>query len=253
VTSPGGPDGRPPQTATGRPVRRRSRFLTALAIVVGLLVAVNALHAFGPRGTGLVAGPLMAAILVVLGRQAWGLSWHDLGLSRLSWRRGARWAAAAVLAVGGVFTLGAWWPLTRVAFLDSRYATTMATALLTAFVIIPLGTVFVEEIAFRGVLQGLLTRRRGVAWGLGASSALFGLWHVLPSLDLDQANQAVGAVAGHTPAAQVGVVAAVVAFTALAGLILAELRRRSGSLLAAAGLHWAVNGVGVLVAAAIYR
>jgi membrane protease YdiL (CAAX protease family) len=226
--------------------------ITALAIVVGLLVAVNTLHAYGPPGIGLVAGPLMAATLVLLGRQSWGLSWHDLGLSRRNWRRGARWAGLAVLAVVVVYALGAWWPLTRVAFLDRRYATTMATALLSAFVLIPIGTVLVEEIAFRGVLQGLLTRRRGVAWGLGLSSVLFGLWHILPSLDLDRANQAVGALFGHTPAAQVGVVAAVVAFTAAAGLILAELRRRTGSLIAAAGLHWAVNAVGALVAAALY-
>jgi membrane protease YdiL (CAAX protease family) len=46
------------------------------------------------------------------------------------------------------------------------------------------------------------------------------------------------------------VVGAVV-FTTIAGLVLGELRRRSGSLLAAAGLHWAVNGVGVLMAAVL--
>jgi membrane protease YdiL (CAAX protease family) len=42
-----------------------------------------------------------------------------------------------------------------------------------------------------------------------------------------------------------------VAFTALAGLLLCELRRRSGSLLAAAALHWATNGLGLLLAAAL--
>ena len=39
---------------------------------------------------------------------------------------------------------------------------------------------------------------------------------------------------------------AVVAFTGAAGLLLCELRRRSGSLLAPAGLHWATNALGVL-------
>jgi membrane protease YdiL (CAAX protease family) len=50
----------------------------------------------------------------------------------------------------------------------------------------------------------------------------------------------------------VGSVLAAVVFTALAGLLLAELRRRSGSILAAAGLHWAVNALGVLVAAILF-
>ena len=42
-----------------------------------------------------------------------------------------------------------------------------------------------------------------------------------------------------------------VAFTAVAGLLLCELRRRSGSLLAAAALHWATNGLGLLVTAGL--
>jgi membrane protease YdiL (CAAX protease family) len=43
-----------------------------------------------------------------------------------------------------------------------------------------------------------------------------------------------------------------VAFTGLAGVVFCELRRRSGSLLAPAGLHWATNGLGVLAAAAVW-
>jgi membrane protease YdiL (CAAX protease family) len=35
-----------------------------------------------------------------------------------------------------------------------------------------------------------------------------------------------------------------VAGTALAGVVFCELRRRSGSLLAPMGLHWALNGLG---------
>jgi uncharacterized protein len=43
-----------------------------------------------------------------------------------------------------------------------------------------------------------------------------------------------------------------VLFTALAGVLFCELRRRSGSLLASIGLHWATNGLGVLAAASIW-
>ncbi len=43
-----------------------------------------------------------------------------------------------------------------------------------------------------------------------------------------------------------------VLFTGLAGVVFCELRRRSGSLLASAGLHWATNGLGVLASAAVW-
>jgi membrane protease YdiL (CAAX protease family) len=81
---------------------------------------------------------------------------------------------------------------------------------------------------------------------------LFGLWHVLPSLQIAGANAAVGTLAGSGSAGRLGAVLAVVAFTAVAGVFLGELRRRSGSLLASAGLHWAGNGVGVLFTALLF-
>ena len=43
-----------------------------------------------------------------------------------------------------------------------------------------------------------------------------------------------------------------VAFTAASGVVFCELRRRSGSLLAPAGLHWATNGLSVLASAAVF-
>ena len=80
---------------------------------------------------------------------------------------------------------------------------------------------------------------------------LFGVWHIVPSLHLGHANRAVGAVLGTDTTGRVLTVLTGVGFTALAGLLLCELRRRSGSLLAAAALHWATNGLGLLLAAAL--
>ena len=74
-------------------------------------------------------------------------------------------------------------------------------------------------------------------------------WHILPSTGLSQVNPAVNAlVGGGWLGTALGVAGAVV-FTGLAGLLFCELRRLSGSLLAPIGLHWAVNGLGVLVSA----
>jgi membrane protease YdiL (CAAX protease family) len=45
---------------------------------------------------------------------------------------------------------------------------------------------------------------------------------------------------------------ATVLFTGLSGVVFCELRRRSGNLLAPAGLHWATNGLAVLASAALW-
>jgi len=98
------------------------------------------------------------------------------------------------------------------------------------------------------VLWALLRRGRGRRTATVVSSVLFGLWHVLPSLGL-AADEAVGTVVGRGASGQVMSVLGTVLFTGLAEVVFCELRRLGGSLLASAGLHWAVNGLGVLAAA----
>ncbi|GAA2659096.1 CPBP family intramembrane glutamic endopeptidase [Paractinoplanes durhamensis] len=226
------------------------RLALILGAVVLVLAAVNVAGKFGPRHTGLVAGPLVAGILVVIARRA-GLTWRDLGLSRRTLLPGLKYAVGAVLAVAVVYAIGIALPLTRPAFQDVRYHLHPGAALMTAFIVVPLGTVLLEEIAFRGVLLGLINRHRGATWASITSSVLFGLWHILPSLRLNSANQAVGSAFGSGATGRVLAVLGAVAFTAVAGLLLCELRRRSGSLLAAAALHWATNGLGLLAASAL--
>ncbi len=98
--------------------------------------------------------------------------------------------------------------------------------------LIPVGTVLLEEVAFRGVLWGLLRRAYGTATATIVSSLLFGLWHALPSLGLASDNQAITQTIGTGRSAQVVTVLGTMAFTAGAGVVFCELRRRSGSLLA---------------------
>jgi membrane protease YdiL (CAAX protease family) len=222
----------------------------ALALVVVALVAVNVLDHFGPRGTPLVVGPVVALGLVVLARRA-GLGWRELGLARSTWRRGARWALAETGLVAAGYAVAVAIPALRLGFRDARYDRPALAALLAAFVVIPVGTVLLEEVAFRGVLWGWIQRAHGAVYATAWSSVLFGLWHVLPSLGLGRVNEGVAAVAGRGTAGQVAPIAGAVIFTGLSGVLLCELRRRSGSLLAPIGLHWAVNGVGLLAAAAV--
>jgi len=222
----------------------------AVFVTVGILVVVNVVDIRVPHAS-LVAGPATAAGLLALARLA-GLSWAELGLGSGTWRRGLIWAGVIVGAVAVVYAVGAALPLTRDAFRDSRYDFGWGEALLTAFVLIPVGTVLLEEVAFRGVLWGLIRRVRGTAAATIVSSVLFGVWHVLPSLGLSSDNEAIGSAVGRGKSAQVITVLATVAFTALSGVVFCELRRRSGSLLASASLHWATNGLGVLASAAVW-
>ena len=222
----------------------------AVAIVIAVLAVVNVVDARVAHAS-LVLGPVGAAGFLALARWA-GLSWQELGLGRGTWRRGLIWAAAAIGAVAVVFTVGATLPATRDAFRDARYHLDAQHALLTAFVLIPLGTVLFEEVAFRGVLWGLLRRGHGTLTATIVSSALYGVWHVLPSLGLATNNQAIGNTVGKGTSGEAIAVLSTVLFTGLAGVVFCELRRRSGSLLASIGLHWATNGLGVLAAASIW-
>jgi uncharacterized protein len=222
----------------------------AVFVTVVILAFVNVIDIQVPHAS-LVVGPTCAVVLLALARVA-GLSWAELGLGPGTWRRGLIWSAVIIGAVAVVYAAGAALPVTRDAFRDTRYHLGWADALLTSLVLIPVGTVLVEEVAFRGVLWGLVRRVRGTAAATVVSSVLFGLWHVLPSLGLSSDNEAIGDAVGRGRSAQLITVLATVAFTALAGVVFCELRRRSGSLLASASLHWATNGLGVLASAAVW-
>jgi membrane protease YdiL (CAAX protease family) len=221
------------------------------ALVIGALAFVNlAKHRLAPGDVSFSAAAALA--LLLLARRS-GLSWEQLGLGRGQLRSGGTWALAAVLSVAGAYVAGVLTPRTRSAFLDSRYQQDLPHALVTALVVIPIGTVLLEEVGFRSVLWATLHRQSTPAGAMALSSVLFGLWHVLPSLDFTAAHAATGErdEAGTRQKAMVAL--GTVAFTALGGLVAGEMRRRSGSLLASAGMHWATNGLGVLFGVAAWR
>jgi membrane protease YdiL (CAAX protease family) len=226
---------------TGTAVRRVPA-VVATAVVVVALVAMNLAEHLLSAPWWL--GPVEAAALLAFARFT-GSTWADLGLARERWASGARWGLGVIAVVAVVCAVAVLLPATRVAFHDSRYHLPLARALLTAFVVIPLGTVVLEEIAFRSVLWAVLARQFRTWVVLATTSVLFGLWHILPSLHLASANRGVSETIGGEGSALI--VVATVAFTALGGLVFGELRRRSGSVLASVGAHWATNGLGVLV------
>jgi uncharacterized protein len=208
-----------------------------LAVAKGVDRAIPGAHV--AVGLGLIA-----CLLAITRVQ--GLTTADLGLAQSSWPAGLRWGAAAAALVGTAYALAYVTGPVREALPDGEGGVGLA-ALWTVLVVIPLGTVLPEELAFRGLLLALLGRRYGDLSAILLSSGLFGLWHVVPSLGGGTANATMASVVGADAAGTLVRVVVTVVFTALAGVVLCALRLRSGSLLAPVLAHWTVNGLGFIV------
>ena len=124
--------------------------------------------------------------------------------------------------------------------------------LLTVFIVIPLGTAFLEEVAFRGVLLGLCLQRTSVVRAAVISSVAFGLWHIAPTLSTASSNSALDRGTGST-LAFVGLVIGMVLAMTVAGLVFCWLRLRSTSLLAPFLLHAGVNSTAFFLAWLVVR
>ncbi|WFR71935.1 CPBP family intramembrane metalloprotease [Prescottella defluvii] len=222
-----------------------------VAVVVVVLVATNMIAHFTTIWASIATVPIAAVILVGLTRRR-GLGWSELGLSPRHWRKGTLYALASVGIVLAVVAIGVALPMTRQFFMADRYAT-ISGALVASMIVIPLQTVIPEELAFRGVLHGTLSRVSGARGVFAAGSLLFGLWHIASSLGLTSGNKGLSAMLGGGPLGQALGIAGAVAATAAAGFVFTWLRRRSGSLLAPIALHWSLNGVGALAAALVWH
>ena len=213
-----------------------------VAVVAAVLVAWNNLLV-----PALPADPVVrmianvAGVLVlVLAARAGGLSWRDLGLCPTTWRAGLRWGGAAVGVAALGYAVAFLLPATRPLLENPAVEGSPTSALvLRALLLIPVGTVLCEELAFRGVLHGLTERAwAGRLWaGRGvvfAVASAFAIWHVAGAL---------AAPVGGVPVLGVAVVLFV---TALGGVVMSVVRRRTGSLFASIGIHLGTNVVGLV-------
>jgi membrane protease YdiL (CAAX protease family) len=177
----------------------------------------------------------------------------DLGLGRDRAGRGLAVGLAAAAPVVATVGLGAAVPATRRWFLDERATTGGAGhALYHTLVRIPLGTAVAEEAIFRGALLGLLLQRHSRVRASAVSSVLFGLCHVLPTLDTLALNPA-GSAVGGDPVRTGGAVLASVLVTTAAGLGLCWLRFRGDSLVAPTVVHAALNSTAFAAARLVAR
>jgi hypothetical protein len=163
-----------------------------VATVVGLLAVWNLVVNLAlPSVAYVPANALAAAGLLLIGRRR-ALSWAQLGVGRDRAGAGLRIGIAAGAAIAVVIGALVTWPWSRRFFEDgSLVGVGVAGMLYQVLVRIPLGTALFEEVAFRGVLLGAW-RRAGLRAAGAATSALFGLWHVVPTLGRLDLNAAGG-------------------------------------------------------------
>jgi CAAX protease family protein len=236
-------------------VRARLRGRPGVPVLTGALVAVlcawnNVVvtRVPGYPGSYVAANAAATGTVLVAARRA-GLTWAELGFSRRRWPAGSRWGGgcAALVAAGYGATLAvpALRPLVRDARIEGLDAADIAYQVLVR---IPVGTVLWEEVAFRGVLLAGLLRLLPRAHAVAASAAVFGIWHVRPTLAALAANDVV-----RGPVRRGGVVVLACLGTAAAGALFAWLRLRTGSLAAPVLLHLATNSLGTVAAAAAFR
>src|SRR5687768_1541148 len=185
------------------------------------------------------AGLALIAISVAFAR-ALGLDAVAVGLNRMGFARGAAVGAGLGL-VGATAAVGAlrlvapaivgqpveYSPLAQVTDFElSRHV----------LMFLPLGTVIPEELAFRGVLLGVLLRRMRQRDALIISGAAFALWHLgVAIVTVDDTT--LGSPSPHFGFATVVAVAVVL----LGGSALSWIRLRMRSLATTIALHWAFN------------
>ncbi len=212
----------------------RGRTRAVLIATVGALVVADVVRsAWLPSGWHLSFNISLAVVVGGLAVVA-GLTAAEIGLRQTA--SGLRWGGAAFAAITTVVVAAAL--IDPSLFDDDRIDIGAGRMLVKVLFTIPVGTVLVEELAFRGVLLALLRRVTSTRWAVAVSSVLFGLWHVPGAVNSDDG---IASIAG------------IVAGTTVAGLAFCWLRLRSGSLLAPALAHVATNSVVFAVAWTVSR
>lgn len=216
----------------------------ATAAVLAAFNVARALGAFGRFGD-------TVGLLVAIGLVWWamrsGRSVGQLGLGRDRLRSGLAWGGGAFGLVLAVVVLAGVVPGASDFLQDDRARISLPALVFELGVSILLLTVIPEELTFRGVLLGSGVEGWGRRRGMFASSALFGLWHVAPTLGTSGGNAQLSDVSS-SAGGRAGLVVAAVLTTFVAGMVFSWLRMRSGSVVAPMLAHLATNGVTLVVA-----
>jgi len=209
----------------------------ALLLAVALL-AYNTALALSRVGSGNLVPLNVAAMAgLVAAASATGLSPEEMGLGAEALGRGVLWGLALVPVAPLVLGLTLVVP-GGVRLLRDVRLTELSTGelWLRVLVRIPLATALFEEVAFRGVLLGMLSETFSTTTSVVLSSVAFGLWHVGPAWVRSVANRPDAPWTARLPE-----IVGTVALTAAGGALFALLRIHTGSVAAPAIVHASVN------------
>ncbi len=207
---------------------------TIVLLALGLLLRSSVVGGAGDFWINVAS----IGLLGIVGRAA-ALTADELGTRRRFLGSGLRWGGAAFAAVTALLLVAAIVPATSGFFDDDRADISAAELWLKVLVVIPIGTVVFEELAFRGVLLGLLRRLASTTKAVVIAAILFGVWHVPTAWNTSSAA---------SNGARIGEVAGTVVATTIAGFVFCYLRLRSKSLLAPMLAHAATNSVTFAIA-----
>jgi membrane protease YdiL (CAAX protease family) len=175
------------------------------------------------------------------------LTAENLGLSRRNIWSGLRYGVLCIVTLASI--LLAVYFIRSGIFHDPRYNKSIGAALTTALLLVPLQTVFFEEISFRGILPALITRLTSSNWTAAITSSLaFGMWHVITAGEFKTIHATGNVITNRS--LTVGII---LLFTSSAGLFLYYLRLRSKSLVAPIMVHWFANAFAIILTALSWK
>ena len=190
-------------------------------------------------------------VALAIARHA-GVTVPALGYCRDRIRSGLTVGGIVMGVIGVGVAIGVAIPATREFFYDDRVIERSTwVVVFDALIRIPIATAFYEETLFRGVLFGMFVRRWAPIWAALSTNLLFGLWHILPTLDTLETNPAGGMLDGFAGIA-LAAVGSVIG-TALAGFGFLWLRLRANSTVAPVMAHIATNSFALLAALFVVR
>jgi membrane protease YdiL (CAAX protease family) len=199
-----------------------------------------------PHGWELPAGIGAAGAMLGLAHLS-GADMTSEGLDPANAESGLRLGLAVGVPAAALVLAGAAIPAVRKYYHDDRITRATSDDITYHLLArIPFATAMTEEVIFRSALLGVFGRTRRPFFAAVLSSALFGAWHILPTIDRLHTNPGTVRLHGSDPKRQALTVASVVAGTALAGMAFCWLQKQSHSVVAPIVVHAAINGSGLL-------
>lgn len=237
------------QADSKSPSDQRKPLVVAAVLIAysNVLASVAYLLGLSAEITFRYINPLLLLVLIpYTAKQQGGLKWA--GLHKKGVWASAAWGVPVGLGLAAISIFFFANPLVSDAPLAYGPITGMSHAELwfDLLVRIPLSIAFFEELAFRGLLLGMLRRRLPVWKAIGLSALAFGLWHLgVTAISVMQTNVA---GANNLPSflqelvVPLGALGGVIA-TGAAGVAFALIRERTGNLAGCVVAHWLADAL----------